>query len=418
PLFYFAVHIVSILFWGHFSKYIIFLVNLLFFLGTVWILRKILLLIKKKNLTIPNLILYGASIGAISTVMFQRMYMMLTFFTIWFLYVNLKIYSNNFEVDKKLKRELILVTILGFLTQYNFCFYAAFLAVVMIAIALYKKNKSFVGSYILQYVKAAVIGVLLFLPSIYHIFFSYRGVGGSERAFTFLEAIQAFGKNIFSAYSLSFQFGIILTLVLLVVLLWKFAKTDRKGIYIIFVVPTILTFLAICAMSPYKSLRYVMFLLPIVSLFFVILLDELIDNKKFSTCLLTIFAIYISIYGLINKPINYLYIGYQEYLDIARDYQNDRFVLVMPTVFSQIQDTLEFQIYKESLMISPDRLEDLKDFPEFETEEEFILGIKNWISVPVEEVLQEVLEYTGFSNYELLHTSNKSARLDVYRIYR
>ena len=31
PLFYFAVHIVSILFWGHFSKYIIFIVNLLFF---------------------------------------------------------------------------------------------------------------------------------------------------------------------------------------------------------------------------------------------------------------------------------------------------------------------------------------------------------------------------------------------------
>lgn len=31
PLFYFAVHIASILFWGHFSKYIIFLINLIFF---------------------------------------------------------------------------------------------------------------------------------------------------------------------------------------------------------------------------------------------------------------------------------------------------------------------------------------------------------------------------------------------------
>ena len=31
PLFYFAVHIVSILFWGHFSKYIIFIINLIFF---------------------------------------------------------------------------------------------------------------------------------------------------------------------------------------------------------------------------------------------------------------------------------------------------------------------------------------------------------------------------------------------------
>ena len=31
PLFYFAIHIVSILFWGNFSKYIGFIVNLLFF---------------------------------------------------------------------------------------------------------------------------------------------------------------------------------------------------------------------------------------------------------------------------------------------------------------------------------------------------------------------------------------------------
>ena len=103
PLFYFAIHIMSIIFWGHFSKYIGFLVNLIFFYGTIYLLRKIFILINKKHLAIPNLILYGASIGAISTVMFQRMYMMLTFFTIWLLYTNLKIYYNNFELTKSLK---------------------------------------------------------------------------------------------------------------------------------------------------------------------------------------------------------------------------------------------------------------------------------------------------------------------------
>ena len=96
PLFYYVIHIMSILFWGHFSKYIGFLVNLLFFYGTIFILRKIFVLLNRKNLSIPNLCLYGASIGAISTVMFQRMYMMLTFFTIWFLYINLKIYYQLF----------------------------------------------------------------------------------------------------------------------------------------------------------------------------------------------------------------------------------------------------------------------------------------------------------------------------------
>lgn len=176
PLFYFAIHIMSILFWGHFSKYIGFFVNLIFFYGTIYFLRKIFIILNRKNLSIPNLILYGGSIGAISTVMFQRMYMMLTFFTIWFLYINLKIYYNNFELTKSLKRELIIVTILGFLTQYNFCFYAGFLAIVMILLMLKRKEKEKISKYILQFIKSAIIGILIFIPSIYHIFFSYRGI--------------------------------------------------------------------------------------------------------------------------------------------------------------------------------------------------------------------------------------------------
>ena len=87
-------------------------------------------------------------------------------------------------------------------------------------------------------------------------------------------------------------------------------------------------------------------------------------------------------------------------------------------MFSHIQDVPEFKIYKESLIIAPDKLDDLQDLREFEGEDEFILGIKNWIEQPEDKILKEVLEYTGFENYELLHTSTKSARESVYRIYK
>lgn len=367
---------------------------------------------------IPNIILYGASIGAISTVMFQRMYMMLTFFTIWLLYINLKIYFNNFELDKKTKRNLIFVTVLGFLTQYNFCFYALFLAITMICLVMRRKEKAFVKSYIWQYIKAAIIGIILFAPSIYHIFFSYRGAGRTARNFTMLEALIAFCENIFIAYSLPLVVGIVLSIIIIALFVWRFIKGNSKGIYTILVIPTSLTFLMMVAMSPYKSLRYVMFLLPIISLGVVILLGEVISHAKASFVILAIFAIALSGYGLFTQPIHYMYIGYQEYVDIAEKYEDDRFVLVMPTVFSQIQDIPEMKLYKETLMIAPERIEELSDFQEFETEKEFILGIKNWIDVPTEEVLQEVLANTGFRKYELLHTSEKSARLDVYRIYK
>lgn len=196
------MHIVSVLFWEHFSKYIIFLVNLAFFIGTCIYLRKIFIKLNRRHLSIPNLIFYGFSIGAISSVMFQRMYMMLTFFTVWFLYTNLKIYYNNFELDKKLKIELCIVTVLGFLTQYYFCFYAAFLALAMLVILIKRKEKSKAIKYILQYVRAGIIGVILFLPSIYHIFFSYRGAGGNARDFGMLESLKSFAENIYLAFSL------------------------------------------------------------------------------------------------------------------------------------------------------------------------------------------------------------------------
>ena len=381
-------------------------------------MRKIFILLDKKHLSVPNLILYGASIGAISTVMFQRMYMMLTFFTVWILYINLKIYYNNFELTPKLSRQLVLVTVLGFLTQYNFCFYVGFLSIVMICLALVKKEKSKIGKYIFQYVKSAIIGVLLFLPSIYHIFFSYRGGGRQPREFTNFEAFKAFCENVFNSYSLSLKVGAILSIVLLIIFIWKFLNSKSKGIYTILVIPTILTFFMMIFMSPYKSLRYVMYLLPIISMVVVILLDEFIENKKFSSTILTIFSIYLSIYGIFNNPINYLYIGYQKYLDIAEEYKDDRFVLVSNTIFSHIQDVPEFKIYKESLIIEPDNLEDMEQFTEFEDEDEFILGIKNWINKSRDDILEEVMKSTGFDNYELLYSSTKSARLDVYRFYK
>ena len=67
PLFYIAVHIASILFWGHFSKYIIFIVNLVFFIGTLWYLRKIIILINRKELSIPNIILYESITKVVNT---------------------------------------------------------------------------------------------------------------------------------------------------------------------------------------------------------------------------------------------------------------------------------------------------------------------------------------------------------------
>lgn len=416
PLFYFVVHIVSILFFNSFSKYIIFYINLLFFLATCVMIIKIVKRLNKEHVAVPVLILYGLSSGAISTVMFQRMYMMLTFFTVCFLYTNLKIYYNDFKLDKKLKIELCTITILGFLTQYYFCIYAAFVAIVMIILMIIDKKKAEIKSYIWQFIKSAIIGVLLFVYSISHIFFSYRGIGGDGSQFTFLNKLLFFIKDSFEAFGLQNVIGIVLGLILVIAIVLEFRNKEKRNILSIIIVPLIFYIIVVSKLSPYKSIRYIMNILPIIALLVIYILDDIFKNKKISIFILTIFTVLISIYGLKQNNIEFLFAGYNEYLQIAEEYKNDRFVMITTSYFNHIANIEEMMTYKESLILMKKDLEQLKDHQELKEEDEFILSIRTTMKNK-EKVLQDVLDYTGFSNYELLHDSSDLIRYAVYKIY-
>ena len=54
-----------------------------------------------KKWALTSIIFYGGSMGAISTVMFHRMYMMLTFFAVWYLYYALKFFKKQERFSKK-----------------------------------------------------------------------------------------------------------------------------------------------------------------------------------------------------------------------------------------------------------------------------------------------------------------------------
>ena len=80
--------------------------------------------------------------GTISMVIFQRMYMLLTFFILLYFYYSIRVYLNNFELSKELLIKLGITTVLGFLTQYYFAIYAflifAIMAIEMIRRKMYK----------------------------------------------------------------------------------------------------------------------------------------------------------------------------------------------------------------------------------------------------------------------------------------
>jgi len=176
PIFYTLVHFSSILFGGQFNVYTVFVVNIIAFIFSCLILKKILTLLGKENLIIPSLILYGLCMGTISMVLFQRMYMLLTTFIMLYFYLSLKIYKNDFEFDKKLKIQLGIATVLGFLTQYFFAIYAFFIFAIMIVEMIRNNKQDKIPMYLGYHVLYALIGILLFVPCLKHLLFSDRGL--------------------------------------------------------------------------------------------------------------------------------------------------------------------------------------------------------------------------------------------------
>lgn len=417
PLFYFLVHFVSTIFYGQFSKYIIFTINLVFFVGTLWIIKKIMEKLDIKKMAIPTMILYGASMGCISTVMFQRMYMMLTFFSVLYLYLTIKFVQEDFKIEKKYP--WIFTILFGFLTQYYFCIYIVFVFLLVSAYLLTKKEYQKLGRYFLVHVIAAVIGILFYPASIYHIFFSYRGLGdGREVAKPIIQSCIYYFSQIYKLFSMKHLLFLILVLYFIVILKNK-AKIDREKIFycsLIFL-PSVMYLFTIAKIAPFLgedyTSRYIMLLFPIIAVGVAYLFS--FATKK-QGIFFTI-SLLLSVNGLYyNEPV-YLYKDYQKAMDIATIYKDDYFVYVYDNSFTHLSSLPEFATYKASLIIN----ENNYDFSLLENDElinsnEFILCIKNWLNV--EDILNKVLEGSHYTKYEKLLELKSDVESTYYKIIK
>ena len=428
PLFYILVHLFSSIAYGVFSKYIIFAVNLIFFVLTCYVIRRIFIIFDKRWLGLIAILLYGLSMGAASTTIFLRMYSMLTFFCIEYLYLNLKILKNNLEISKENKWKLFATVLLGFLTQYYFCIFAAIVFVLMCARIIYKKQYKTFRRYILIHVITAIIGIVIFPAAINHIFFSYRGAAGLDNGKTMLESALFYINRLAEAFSINNVLMTILVIAcaigIIVAIIRKLAKgkITKLYYYILITVPTIAYFLCIAKIAPNMeakyAIRYIMPILPEFAIIFVLGIYRIVKNKQIAFSITTIVVLAVSINGIVtNKPC-YLYEGYNNYIEIAKQYKDLDFVYVVDNGFTHINSLPEFAIYNKSLIINMnyDKLDFLREDKEMQSQEKFILSIKKWMNV--EDTLNKILESTGFNEYEVLLDNEDDTQSIIYLVSR
>ncbi len=430
PLFYALVHLVSSIAYGTFSKYIIFAINLVFMLLTCNSIRKIFQLWNKKWLGLLAVALYGFSMGAATTAIFLRMYAMLTFFTVEYLYFNIKLLKNNFTMTKKDKWQLFFIVLLGFLTQYYFCLFAIFVFIMMCLYGFRKKAYKQMKSYILTHIITAIVGVILFPPSIYHIFLSYRGAGAGDSGKGLIEVIWFYIQRLQEAFSIQnlTMYGIVLlvTIGCIVQLVSKIKNKQIKNIqsYLLMVIPTILYFIIVAKLAPTNvgekpAIRYIMNILPMFAMIFVLAIGSLFKERRIMYVMASVIVVAISINGIIvNKP-TYLYKGYDQYTQIAKQYSHLPFVYTADNSFTPINSIPEFMIYDKTLIIDMSYNQDLtflKDDEVLQNTNQFVLSIKKWTNV--EEVLLKILENTGFTSYELLYNEPDETQSVIYLLTR
>ena len=424
PLFYFLVHFTSTLFYNQFSKYIIFALNLLFFIGTLITIKKIMDKLNHKELTIPTMILYGASMGAISTVMFQRMYMMLTFFSLLYLYYIIKFIKDDFKIKDKFF--FVLTIICGFLTQYYFCIYIVLIFLILAIYLLINKQFKKCWNFFKPHILAAIIGILFYPFCIEDIFFSYRGIGSTDnKTNTFLENLQYYGEQIINLFSLQNIF-IILIAILIIVLIYKIIKKqlpkiqrqDKLNLTVI-ILPIIIFIVIVSKIAPFSgenyTSRYIMLLFPIIAIASFYIISFIFNNKKTLFIITLVVSLCLSINGLINSTPVYLYKDYGKVMELAQENADKYFVYVFDNYFTHLNSMPEFATYKESLILNKN-IHDFKllDNEKLNNENEFILCIKNWLNK--EEILNLVLENSGYNDYEILLELNSDVESTYYRI--
>lgn len=351
-------------------------------------------------------LLYGLSAGAAATTLLIRMYAMVTMWCVAYFYLVLKKWRDG-SFDRK-NGGLILVTALGFWTQYFFLFYCIFLAAaVMILLCAQKKRRQLWG-FVRSMATAAVVGLLVFPFAVADVFSSGRGVealenlsqglsGYGERLRVFLQIL---GRRTFSPWL--WLLLLVSAAVLAAVRLrgkrrGDGEKTREKVIYwVLLLVPIAGYFLLAARMSPYLVDRYVMPLFPFVILAGTLLIISLSGGKagRRWMAVLGLSAVMLQIVGTAQYDGSYLYRGYKAQESVAAEYGKNACICVYDGV-GYYENLKEFVYYSRTLLLKKEELESRRERESIEALEEFVLLVKG--GVADEEVLALFAEQYGFT---------------------
>lgn len=421
PLYYLILHTVSSFFPNIFSKWIGIGVNITLYIGIyTLIVAFINKVIKKKWIALAGGLFWALSVGAASSIVFIRMYMLLTLISLILLYI---IHAILIEEEWTFIHivSLIGTLVAGSLTQYYFFIYSFFLVAVACILLLIKRRwlKSlYLGLFSLI---GIVLSYLLFPAMLDHILLGNRGeeavgniVSGTE--FNFFQLVS---RDLFAGVM-----WIVLALLIIVSIYFRYLSKDtltsgekysRQSTTLLILLPSICYLLFIQRLAPYQSERYILNIYPSICMTFVLFLYWTVSKHKKVKGSLFLYVttigtlIIIALAGLITQPINYLFEGNYEEVYGELDSYQDTDALVISSAFWKTNTNINLYLELDDIyrMHSVDGV-----FPELPEEDRLYSNDSLLLFLDSEfadkENIITLLDKYDFSSFQYLFTHDQS----------
>lgn len=360
--------------------------------------------------------LYGFSGGYISTMYLYRPYALLTLFVLIFYICHLNFYTNNWTMDRRHRLMLIVVTVLGYLTQYYFVFIAIGVAILTVVVMFRYKQTNQLKRYVLSFVYAAIIGLITWPFSIKHIFFGARGteaidtIGNIGKLHQLWEFANIVISDIYSR-SWAFAIGLLCFAIIMIVINRKKSPLYLNYKVMLLIVPTIFYFIIASLISPYETSRYIMCIFPLISIINTVVLMKgiqmLAKSRYQIICTMTIIII-TRLLSIGVRPVDFYQITQSDkenLIDVQE--RKEKCVFVYNKRNQYDSSVPDFMNYDKTLLVQGDNLALLRNDKTVQNARGLVIYVAGYD----EGKIDEICSIMGYNNYELI------ARKSVAKVY-
>ncbi|RDU24436.1 glycosyltransferase family 39 protein [Anaerosacchariphilus polymeriproducens] len=426
PLYYVFIHTLCSFTPNVMSKWIGISFNLLMFVLCMGVLFGTAKKLTKSDLAAwLSCVMFGFSIGAVSAVIFIRMYMLFTLWVLCAMYLIIWQLERR-RCDRRFYLLLYGITVLGVMTQYYFLIFMFFLSAAFCILLMYQKRwKEFAG-YVLSMAAAGVSCIVIFPSMLNHIFFGYRGTEAITNVKNtsgilneLVQMIATVNNELFGGYLLGLLVILLICLGILFVLKsknYKFSMILTKAWLFTFL-PCFGYFLVVTKVAPFKTDRYIFPIFPLIVLLFITIsctvVNLLVENKKIAAGILGTLVFILTVVGFTTQKVNYIYEDRQIRHDVTKANKGLNTVYITDGEgWKVIGSCTELMNTDKVYYVDGTNKEPVTD-EELNRAEELLIYVDSGFQA--EEIIKKLFQNNKYlKNYELLYEGFYSK---VYRVY-